>query len=187
MSVYGYERRTTPQLELLAALFGEHGLWEHGNSLCMPVLHVPLIMRAPGQIPPGARVRQPVSLRDLGLTVLDLVDGASSDEPELGGRSLRPTWDSTASGGTSEAVSALSHMRWRRVGDPIQWHLTSIVDDSLHLIRGDGYELLFDVRVDPQETANKARTPSGQAQAETLRAQLGAALQAGVEAAALAR
>jgi predicted AlkP superfamily pyrophosphatase or phosphodiesterase len=37
--------------------FGEHGLDSHGNSLYLPLLHVPLMVRAPGRAPAGQRVR----------------------------------------------------------------------------------------------------------------------------------
>lgn len=159
-------------------LFGEFGLWEHGNSLFMPVVHVPLIIRAPGRVPPGIRVRHPVSLRDLGATMLDLVDRGSSDEPELGGHSLRSTWDSTSRDPRSAAVSALTVLARRRIGEPMQWHQTSLLNDSLHYIRNDkGNELLFDLRVDSAERETLTKSPAGRARADIMRLQLGSALQ----------
>jgi arylsulfatase A-like enzyme len=50
--------------------FGERGLWEHGNSLYEPLLHVPLVVRAPGRVPPGRRIAAPVGLIDVTPTVL---------------------------------------------------------------------------------------------------------------------
>ena len=158
-------------------LFGEHGLLEHGNSLYMPVIHVPLIIRAPGRAPPGVHVRQPVSLRDLGATVLELVDRVASDEPELGGRSLRSTWDSSASYRPSAVVSALTAMEWRRAGDSMHWRLTSLVADSMHYIRDSkGAELLFNVLRDPDEGTSLTKTPLGRAHADSMRLQLESAL-----------
>lgn len=63
--------------------FGEHGMFDHGNSLYLPLLHVPLVVRAPRGLPAG-RVETPVSLRDLPATILELV-GA---RPTLPGTSL---------------------------------------------------------------------------------------------------
>jgi len=54
--------------------FGEHGgLFLHGISLFEELLHVPLILRAPGLIPAGKRIAQNVGLIDVAPTVLDLV------------------------------------------------------------------------------------------------------------------
>src|SRR4029434_6029700 len=53
--------------------FAEHGLVDHGNTLYRASLHVPLVLHFPGRVPGGRRVMQPVSLRNLAATVLDLV------------------------------------------------------------------------------------------------------------------
>ncbi len=66
-------------------LFGEHGVLTHGNSLFLPVLHIPLFMVAPGRIPVGARIPSIASLRDLPATLLDL---AGVPNPGLPGHSL---------------------------------------------------------------------------------------------------
>ena len=42
-------------------LFGEHGLWEHHNSLYKPVIHVPLIVWYPKSVPQNMRIDTPVS------------------------------------------------------------------------------------------------------------------------------
>lgn len=54
--------------------FGEHGLTEHGNSLYDVLLHVPLILRAPGLVPEGRRIAASVGLVDLVPTLLDLLE-----------------------------------------------------------------------------------------------------------------
>ena len=66
--------------------FGEHGLWMHGNSLYDELLHVPLVVRAPGLVPAGKRVAADVGLLDVVPTILDLV-GADAP-PRADGRSL---------------------------------------------------------------------------------------------------
>ncbi len=48
-----------------------HGFWDHGLSTYHPELHVPLILRWPGQLPAGRRVRETVRLFDLMPTLLD--------------------------------------------------------------------------------------------------------------------
>lgn len=53
--------------------FGEHGALDHGAQLYDETLHVPLLVRAPGIVPPKLRVRAPVALIDLAPTLLDLL------------------------------------------------------------------------------------------------------------------
>lgn len=65
--------------------FFEHNLLEHG-LLYDENLRVPLVVVAPGRVPAGVRVAEPVTAIDVVPTVLDLV-GIRSD-PGLAGRSL---------------------------------------------------------------------------------------------------
>jgi arylsulfatase A-like enzyme len=53
--------------------FGEHGALGHGLYLTDEVLRIPLIVRAPGEVPDGLRISAPVSLVDVTPTVLGLV------------------------------------------------------------------------------------------------------------------
>jgi arylsulfatase A-like enzyme len=53
--------------------FEEHGNWSHSHSVYDELLHVPLVLWAPGRVPEGKRIRTPTSLVDLVPTVLDLV------------------------------------------------------------------------------------------------------------------
>lgn len=64
----------------LCIILSDHGedLWDHelgispahGHSLYQDVLHVPLLVRAPGLVPAGARIRTPVTLLDVAPTIL---------------------------------------------------------------------------------------------------------------------
>jgi arylsulfatase A-like enzyme len=53
-------------------LFGEHGSHGHGSSMFWRSLHVPMLIAWPGRLPSGQRISRPVSLRDLGATILSL-------------------------------------------------------------------------------------------------------------------
>ncbi len=53
--------------------FSEHGYLGHGETLHRQALHVPLVFWAPGTIPGGRRVEQPISLIDVGPTLAELV------------------------------------------------------------------------------------------------------------------
>jgi hypothetical protein len=52
--------------------FGEHGYWEHTKSLYEEMIRVPLVIRGPGIAP--REIGTPVSLVDVGPTILDLFD-----------------------------------------------------------------------------------------------------------------
>lgn len=68
--------------------FFEHGGTSHGYSLYRELLHVPLILYAPGLLPAGKRVEEPVRSIDIYPTLLDLLD---LEAPAgLTGRSLLP-------------------------------------------------------------------------------------------------
>ena len=66
---------------------GEHGYLTHERHLHHEIVHVPLLVRAPGRMPPGKVVHGTCSLVDIVPTLLVLV-GAPAFEGELDGRSL---------------------------------------------------------------------------------------------------
>lgn len=87
--------------QALLVVLSDHGedLWDHeerispahGHSLYQEILHVPLIVRAPGRVRAGARIRQPVSLLDVAPTLLEMA-GLPADPSHQGtslARSLR--------------------------------------------------------------------------------------------------
>jgi arylsulfatase A-like enzyme len=133
--------------------FGEHGLIQHGNSLFLPLLNVPLVFYYPAGVPLGLKVQAPASLRDLAATVLDLVGVQGSGVP---GRSLmewvRPRPDSTRQ---DTLYSAVDYHRLLPKWPPspvMRGNMRSIVLDSLHYIRnGDGVEELFHLGRDSRE------------------------------------
>lgn len=102
----------------------ENGIWSHGQSAHQNQLHVPLILRQPGQLPAKKRVKQTASLIDVYPTLLEHV-GAPAVEG-IQARSLVPAI--TNSGFKerpllSEAVKlepgqkALVKGRWKLLGD----------------------------------------------------------------------
>ena len=140
--------------------FGEHGGFGHGQRLNSEVVRVPLMIVAPGSVPPGKIVADPVSLRDLPATILDLV-GLSADSP-FPGRSLARHWKSSP----------------ERVSTHDDLVLTEIVDDDgkalvgstprralaegamVYFNLGDGREQLFDILSDPREMRDLSRQES---------------------------
>jgi arylsulfatase A-like enzyme len=137
--------------------FGEHGLVDHGNSLYRQLLEVPLVIAFGDRLPAGRRVREPVTLRDVPATMLDLLD---SPDP-LPGNSLLALVGSSASDDDpageiaweSPPVSIVS--AGVRMPDwlPIsRGDMQSIVLGGYHYIRnGDGVEELYAFFEDPRE------------------------------------
>jgi arylsulfatase A-like enzyme len=139
-------------------LFGENGLMGHASSLYAPVLHVPLLMLWPGRFPEGVVLDQPVGLRHLAATVLDL---AGIEKHPLPGHSLAPLWN--GAGGVPEILrqpvfSSLEQgirvePHWRNADGPLH----SLITGTSHYIRNsDGSEELFELIADPAETTNLA-------------------------------
>jgi len=68
--------------------FWEHGGLGHGHSVYQELVHIPLIIRAPGVFPKGKVVKADVEVMDLYATLLDLA-GIKPD-PAMQGTSLLP-------------------------------------------------------------------------------------------------
>jgi arylsulfatase A-like enzyme len=140
--------------------FGEHGLIQHGNSLYLPLLHVPFVVWWPGHVP-AVRVGAPVSLRDVGATVLDLAGVAN---PGLEGRSVAALWGPDSLHAPLDPIA--SAVDWRDdlsrfpPSPLLAGSLRSVLVDSLHYIRrADGTEELYDLSRDFLETRNLAGYP----------------------------
>lgn len=150
--------------------FGEHGLYGHGNSLYIQLLHVPLALRYPPSVPAGARVEHPVSLRDLPATILDL---AGFGQPSgLGGRSLRGTWMTPDTARISPVVAEVEREANFFGHEPARFDsLQALVDGHYEFIRTfGGREELFDLTRDPRGLVDIAGTSQGASVLPTLRA-----------------
>ncbi|MEW5915139.1 MAG: sulfatase-like hydrolase/transferase [Gemmatimonadota bacterium] len=155
-------------------LFGEHG-FEHGNNLHIPLLHVPLLIHAPGLVPAGVRVPETVSTRDVAATIMHLVD--STRGTGVGGHSLHVTWADSARQPRSVAFSALTVVPTDRNAQRHEWRLFSIVRDSLHYVRNhEGFELLFDLRQDPDENTTLHKSETYREELDALRATMDSVL-----------
>ena len=159
---------------------GEHDLFEHGESLYRPEIHVPLLIVLPsGQRATGV-VREPVSLRDLPATILDLAGmGEGSSFP---GRSLADLWRHPSPGRAPAAADVvISELPKPNPSDPNRgrspgWRgpLISIAEGDFVYIRnqGDGTEELYNEHEDPGEVRNLSRVEAMQPVLERLRRRL---------------
>ena len=146
--------------------FKEHGVLMHALSMYLPSIHVPLLIAGPGDLPRGTRVAQPVTLRDVPSTILDLV--GAGDGSGLPGHTLARFWRAGEAYAAAPASPILSELRpMPKLGPPTpaaRGQIQSlVVEDRWHYIRyGDGTEEVYDIIADPWEKTDLARTPAGQ-------------------------
>ena len=148
--------------------FGEHGVYDHGYSLYVSGVHVPLVIVAPGRAPAGRRMITPVSLRDLPRTITSLA-GLEARQP-FTGTALSALWSDTPA---HPATSPVFFEVEPSPGQP-DWFPSSkgvmvgaIVGTRHYIRNGDGREELYDWIGDPSETRNLAQDPlSAEALAE---------------------
>jgi arylsulfatase A-like enzyme len=153
--------------------FGEHtGYFCHGTSLYDTELHVPLVIVPPSGFATGKVVNEPVCLRDLAATVVDLV-GQTAGSP-FPGSSLAPLWSGPASSAEkpmpSPSLAEVVPYDRRSGGD--YWTavrqlppLASLKGREWSFIRreSDGREELFRVDKDSREERNLANDPAASA------------------------
>lgn len=135
--------------------FGEKGTFEHGSSLFIPAIRVPLLLRLPGVVPAGHRVTDPVTLRDIPATVLDLL-GVSSETEPFPSRTLRRTWEEgrLASIGLSHLEPGLVRQPWYPIARGSA--MASLVRwGQQYVCNPDGTEELYDLQSDPEDSVNR--------------------------------
>ncbi|NIW73531.1 sulfatase-like hydrolase/transferase [candidate division KSB1 bacterium] len=163
--------------------FGEHGLMYHGNSLYSQLLHVPLLISFSKNLPAGKRIRQPVSLRDLPNTVVDLV--GIDDITRFPGSSLARHWVDARASANGEVETHFAEVfvggetpNWFQESWPVyKGSMQSLVREGYHYIRyGDGNEELFDFENDPKEEHDRADSEGDRAMLKLMRAALETAL-----------
>ena len=159
--------------------FGEHSWFSHGNGLYFPALHVPLLISFPGRIPGGVRVVEPVTLRDLPATVVDLL--RSTGAAGMPGRSLALDWGPTPTSSRMAASPLLSEVN--RARNAPEWYavahgnMKSVIVGKHHYIRnGNGREELYDIVADPWEKLDLAKYPDSRPVIEAGRAAMKSAM-----------
>jgi arylsulfatase A-like enzyme len=140
---------------------GEHRLYGHGRSLYSQEVRVPLLILEPGG--PSRRVGgDPVSIRDLPATILDLIGHAA--DSQFPGGSLARSWKTGSSRNAASPSPAFSEVALR---DKVSknpnrapaWRgpMQSVVADGKSYIRNaDGRAELYDTAVDASEQRDLA-------------------------------
>jgi arylsulfatase A-like enzyme len=122
--------------------FFDHGNWGHGQSVYDELVHVPLVLRAPGTAARATRVHTPVSHADVVPTLLALA--GAPPVPSLSGRSL-----ATSPDGEARRDDALAELLYR------YGEARALVHGTQKLIQlRDGerrQSLLYDLASDPAE------------------------------------
>jgi len=163
--------------------FGEHpGIFVHGASLYDTELHVPLLIIPPGKSSPNQIVSEPVSLRDLAATIVELT-GSASGSP-FPGDSLTRFWNDRSFALAPKRSSSTSALAEVVPNDPRKrdyWGLPqdrpplgALKDGEWSYIRReeDVHEELFHLREDAKETRNRAGDPAAQTILQQMRASL---------------
>jgi arylsulfatase A-like enzyme len=159
-------------------LFGEHGLYAHGNALYMPLLHVPLVIRYPARVAQGTRVSRSTALHNIARTITELA-GLTDTLPGI--NLVDSAWQAAPDSGTpafDRVVLAETGRMQRFVGRGPAGRgvMNTLIDDRYHFIRnptGDKDEL-FAYRTDRAEAHNLAVTAEGAGIAAKYRALLSA-------------
>ena len=133
--------------------FGEHGFMRHSRTLYQPLLHVPLLVQAPGRVPEGMRIGTPVSLRDLPATIMDLA--AIGSPFTFPGQSLRATWTGEPrEHGPIRAEVAQSVRTPARYPASHGDMQTFIADGYQYIANTNGTEELYSLADDPDQENN---------------------------------
>jgi arylsulfatase A-like enzyme len=131
---------------------------KHGRSLYQEVLHVPLVITAPGVIPPGRQISDPMSQLDLAPTLLDLA-GLPPMKGSMG-RSLKTHLLAGTRLPPHPIISETREQMSLRLG---RWKYLYRYGGAKHFRDRGGrgpmrriVDELYDLMVDPHETRNVA-------------------------------
>jgi arylsulfatase A-like enzyme len=160
---------------------GQHGVDTHGASLYWELLHVPLLIWYPGQVPAGLRVSRPVSNTSIAATVMELIGNAGDDR--FSGPSLTAFWRTPQSVTNWPApLAELAEDRYLtkldRSADPsvptaVSGAMRSVVTPDRQLLTHEKFgNQLYDWVHDPDETRNLVATPEGRQAAANLALEL---------------
>jgi len=144
--------------------FGEHSVFGHGTDLQIQSIHVPLLLRYPDSVPAGVVVSKPVSLRDVPITTMEILE--LKDAGAFPGRLLSRYWIDTGGSQSEKDESMLSELiyaPWDPNWAPVsKGDMKSLVTGEMHYIRnGDGTEEVYNLRDDPEEHNNLIEIPLG--------------------------
>jgi arylsulfatase A-like enzyme len=144
---------------------GDHLLFFHGCSLYRQLVEIPLLIVGTKIVPAGRVVREPVSLRDVPATVVELL-GLAWNSP-FPGRSLARLWGPREEGDPHAGEPLLMEtdkppLLVNQGREPAaQGPMKALIAGGMHYIRtSHGLEELFSLNSDPDERLNLAALPN---------------------------
>ncbi len=183
------ESRERPALVMVTSdhgeSLGEHQTVGHTHGLHDLLIHVPMAVRYPPEIPPGSTVDQPVRFIDVMPTLLDYAGVPTESWPSMEGRSVRSMLAGLPDPVEVEAfaehfipVLILDAFRFARPAGEFaevnRRRRSVVAGDMRYEIDSRGETYLYDLGADPGENHNLA-TPLAQSEREiSLQRQLGA-------------
>lgn len=133
---------------------GDHGIDDHANSLYTQLLHVPLVIVAPGRAPAAVRIDTPVSLIDMAATLTGL---AQVPDGAIPGESLARFWRGGAPDSSTLFAQVDRHPSGKGWFRNARGSLWAAISGRYHLIvNPDSTPELFDFTADPGETTDLA-------------------------------
>jgi len=124
--------------------FGEHGYEGHREGVYDEHLHIPMLLRFPGDGAPVGRVRALTETVDIFPTILDLLGLATPGNVQ--GKSLVPL--------ITGASPAVHDFVFARAGGHPESYLIRNHDWAMILFRGGKLRALYDLQADPWEAHN---------------------------------
>ncbi len=123
--------------------FLDHDSWQHGDSLYQEQVHIPLVVKFPGNLFAGQHYDGQAGILDIYPTVLDVI-GLEPSQPMPGRSLLRLLREKERGPGGTEHYSSLrfNNRDWFSVVNG-RWKL---------ILRGRAILGLFDLETDPRET-----------------------------------
>jgi arylsulfatase A-like enzyme len=143
--------------------FGEHGDWTHGLEVYETEIHVPVLLRYPGLVPPGQVIAEPVQLVDIMPTLLDLT-GIRPPRPVQGTSFLPLITPPT------ESKPAPARAAFTELADE---SFNSIVTQEWKLIRNNANEEIQLYHISQDEAEKRNLAADQPAVARELNARLG--------------
>ena len=130
---------------------GEHGTLDHAPNIYEEQLRVPLLLRWPGEIAPGRRIREPVGLVDVAPTIVELVGVKFAAETD--GRSLTAALAAGAVADPRPIVGRRRH--YERAYQGHRGTKFFVRSGRWKYIRAtEGPDELYDLLADPEEHHN---------------------------------
>ncbi|HEY3176872.1 MAG TPA: sulfatase [Candidatus Polarisedimenticolia bacterium] len=134
---------------------GDHGLLSDASRVYDSIVHVPLVMRLPGKVPPGERVADQVQTLDIGKSILALAARPGTGQPSAAPRSPLMDRRPTAVIESRFDPGALRYYRSIMPGaDTSVYELNMVAvrtQENKYIITSKGTGALFDLRADPGE------------------------------------